>query len=178
MKSKILVTYTSKYGSTRKYAEWISQELQADLVAAGTIGSNTLSQYDVVIYGGGLYAGGIAGVRLVTQNTCQNLIVFTVGLADPGSTDYRAIINKSFPPKLLEGMKIFHLRGGIDYQKLSPVHKVLMAMMKRRTEKKPESELNAEDQEFLATYNAKVSFEDKQTIEPIITYVKGLKPET
>jgi len=42
-----------------------------------------LIKYDIVIYGGGLYEGGIAGVKLVTQNSCKNLIVFTVGLADP-----------------------------------------------------------------------------------------------
>ncbi|MFT4104343.1 MAG: flavodoxin domain-containing protein [Lacrimispora sp.] len=174
MSKKILVAYTSKYGSTRKYAEWIASSLKADLFTAKAVKAKTLSRYDVVIYGGGLYAGGIAGVKLITKNPCKNLIVFTVGLANPNTTDYSAIINKNFTPGLLAKTKLFHLRGGIDYNKLSPVHKVMMAMMKGMIQKKPESEREAEDREFLDTYNSKVNFEDKQTIDSLIAYVKGL----
>ncbi|WP_101909444.1 flavodoxin domain-containing protein [Marasmitruncus massiliensis] len=174
MSKKILVAYTSKYGSTRKYAEWIASALNADLFAAQTVEPKVLSQYDIIIYGGGLYAGGIAGVKLVTQNPCKNLIMFTVGLANPHSTDYSAIINKNFTPELLERTKFFHLRGGIDYKKLSPVHKVMMAMMKGMIQRKPESEREVDDKEFLNTYNSKVNFEDKRTIDSIISYVEGL----
>ncbi|WP_312641100.1 flavodoxin domain-containing protein [Hydrogenoanaerobacterium sp.] len=165
MPKKILVAYTSKYGSTRKYAEWIASALNADLFAAQTVKPKILSQYD---------AGGIAGVKLVTQNPCKNHIVFTVGLADPNSTDYSAIINKNFTPELFAKTKFFHLRGGIDYKKLGPVHKVMMAMMKGMIQRKPESEREADDKEFLDTYNSKVNFEDKRTIDSIIAYVKGL----
>lgn len=174
MPEKILVAYTSKYGSTRKYAEWIASVLNADLLAAHTVDPKVLSQYDVIIYGGGLYAGGIAGVKLVTQNPCKNLIVFTVGLADPNSTDYSEIINKNFTPELLTKTKFFHLRGGIDYKKLGPVHKVMMAMMKRMIQRKPESERESDDKEFLATYNSTVNFEDKRTIDSLIAYVKSI----
>lgn len=174
MSKKILVAYKSKYGSTRKYAEWIASELNADLFEAQTVNTKILSQYDVVIYGGGLYAGGIADVKLVVNNPCKNLIVFTVGLADPNSTDYSAIINKNFTPELLAKTKFFHLRGGIDYKKLSPVHKVMMAMMKGMIQRKPESEREADDIEFLNTYNTKVNFEDKQTINSVVDYVKCL----
>jgi len=174
MPKKILVAYTSKYGSTRKYAEWIALALNSDLFDAQTVEPKVLSQYDVVIYGGGLYAGGIAGVKLVTQNPCKNLIVFTVGLADPNATDYSPIINKNFSLELLAKTKFFHLRGGIDYKKLGPVHKAMMAMMKGMIQRKPESEREADDKEFLNTYNSKVNFEDKRTIDSVIAYVKGL----
>ena len=174
MPKKILVAYTSKYGSTRRYAEWIASALDADLFAAHMLEPKVLSRYDIVVYGGGLYAGGIGGVKLITQNPCKNLIVFTVGLADPDLTDYSAIINKNFTPDLMARTKFFHLRGGIDYKRLGPVHKVMMAMMKEMTQRKPESERNAEDSEFLDTYNSKVSFEDKKTIDTVINYVKGL----
>jgi menaquinone-dependent protoporphyrinogen IX oxidase len=174
MSKKILVAYSSKYGSTRKYAEWIASALSADLFDAQTVESKALSQYDVVIYGGGLYAGGIAGVKLVTQNSCKKLIVFTVGLADPNTTDYSAILNKNFTPELLAETKFFHLRGGIDYKKLGPMHKFMMAMMKGMIQRKPESEQEPEDKEFLNTYNAKVNFEDMKTIEPVISCVRDL----
>jgi hypothetical protein len=174
MSKKILVAYTSKYGSTCKYAEWIASALNADLFTAQLVEPKILSQYDIVIYGGGLYAGGIGGVKLVTQNPCKNLIVFTVGLADPNSTDYSEIINKNFTPELLAKTKFFHLRGGIDYKKLGPVHKAMMAMMKGMIQRKPESEREADDKEFLDTYNSKVNFEDEGAIDSVVAYVKGL----
>lgn len=175
MNNKILVTYTSKYGSTRKYAEWIASALNADIYAAHSLDSKSLSKYDMVIYGGGLYAGGIGGVKLVTNNPCKNLIVYTVGLANPKTTNYSEILNKNFTPDQLEKTKFFHLRGGIDYKRLGPIHKIMMAMMKNMTKRKPESEIDTEDKEFLSTYNSKVDFEEEKTIEPIIAYIKGLK---
>ncbi len=172
MPKKILVAYTSKYGSTRRYAQWLAAALDADLSAARAVKPAALGQYDLVVYGGGLYAGGIAGAELVTRHPCKNLVVFTVGLANPQITDYSAIINKNFTPELASKTKFFHLRGGIDYKKLGPIHKVMMSMMKKMIQKKPEAERDAEDNEFLNTYNATVSFEDQQTIGPIVAYVK------
>ena len=174
MSKKALVAYTSKYGSTRKYAEWIASELNADLFTAKEVKPEVLKQYDIVIYGGGLYASGIAGIKLVTKNPCKNLIVFTVGLANPEKTDYSEIRDKNFTPEFLAKTKIFHFRGGIDYKKLGTIHKLMMAMMKSMIQRKPESEREADDIEFLDTYNSKVNFEDKQTITPLINYVKSL----
>jgi len=50
----------------------------------------------------------------------------------------------------------------------------MMAMMKGMIQRKPESEREADDIEFLNTYNTKVNFEDKQTINSVVDYVKSL----
>lgn len=174
MSRRILVTYTSRYGSTRRYAQWIASALNAEVLAAQKVKAKDLDQYDVVVYGGGLYAGGIAGVKLVTQHPCKHLIVFTVGLADPHTTDYSAIINKNFTPQLLASTKFFHLRGGMDYKKLGPVHRAMMAMMNKVVERKPVPERDAQDQDFLDTYNKSVHFEDEESIDSLVAYVNGL----
>ncbi len=90
---RALVIYSSKYGTTKQYAEWIAHELGAQAVPAGNVKPESLLEYDTVVYGGGLYAGGIAGVELVARNPCKKLVLFTVGLADPNTTDYSAILN-------------------------------------------------------------------------------------
>ena len=176
MNEKILITYTSKHGSTQKYAGWIADALGAGICPASKVKPDMLSQYDIVVHGGGLYAGGVAGLKRITENNlCKNLVVFTVGLADPASTDYSDIIKRNLSQELLAKTKIFHLRGGIDYTQLGPVHKIMMAMMRRMILKKPESERKDDDAEFLENYNKKVNFEDKQTIDPILSYVKNLQ---
>ncbi len=53
---KTIVVYKSKSGYTKTYAEWISSELNCDLKCAEDIKIDELLKYDVIIYGGGLYA--------------------------------------------------------------------------------------------------------------------------
>ena len=170
--SNIAVIYKSKYGTTKQYAEWIAVELNAALYEASSVKPVQLKSFDVVIYGGGLYAGGIDGVGLVTKNPCKNLVVYTVGLADPESTDYTAILKKNFDEVFLSQIKVFHLRGGMDYKKLNLIHKGMMGMLRKITSKKPESEIIDEDKLFLETYGTKLDFMDKNTIKPLVEYVK------
>ena len=99
---RIAVIYQSKYGSTRQYAQWIARDLGAQLLERSAVSPASLREYDVVVYGGGLYAGGIAGVDLVAKYPCPPLVVFTVGLANPAITDYSEILNRNFSPEQRE----------------------------------------------------------------------------
>ncbi|MCP1110755.1 flavodoxin domain-containing protein [Ohessyouella blattaphilus] len=171
----IAVTYKTHYGTTKQYAQWIAEELGATLLEQKEANHANLQEYDLVIHGGGLYASGILGIDLVVKNPVNNLIVFTVGMANPETTDYTEIIHKNIPEGLREKTKIFHLRGGMDYGKLSVPHRAMMAMMKKMTiDKKSEAELTAEDIAFRDTYGGNVNFTDKATIAPLILYVRGL----
>jgi len=172
--SKIAVIYKSHYGTTKQYAEWIAEVLGASLLEASSVKPQQLMDYDIVIYGGGLYAGGILGVKLVTKHPCKSLVVFTVGLADPEITDYSNTLSQSFSPERLAQAKIFHLRGGVDYSKLKFLHKAAMAMVKKVAEKKLAAERTSEDNAALEAYGRKVNFMDKAAIAPLVEYVKSL----
>lgn len=174
---KIAVVYKSKYGSTKKYAQWIADDAKAVLYECSQVDINKLMEYDTIIYGGGLYASGIAGVSIITKNynliKDKSIIVFTVGLAGNENKEiFTSIIEKNFPSEeMRESIKFFHLRGGIDYKKLGIVHKSMMAMLKIMLSKKDASELSNEDKELLATYGGKVDFTDRTTIKPLITFL-------
>lgn len=177
--SKIVVVYKSKYGSTKKYAEWVSSELKADLFDYSQIKSEVLSEYSTIIYGGGLYAGGINGISLITKNfqniKDKNLIVFTVGLAGTDNKEiFKPIIEKSCPEEVREMIKFFHFRGGINYKELTFIHKSMMAMLKSMVSNKKPEEINEEDQMMLDTYGDKVDFTDKKYISSLIEYVNSL----
>lgn len=181
MKSTAVI-YKSKYGSTKKYAEWIGEELECDVLDTGSVSADTLKKYDTIIYGGGLFAGGVNGFNLITKNfdavRDKNLILFTVGLADPNDTEntdhIKGGIKKAVSPELFDKMKIFHLRGGIDYSNLGVVHKAMMAMLVKTMKSKDESELRDEDKLMLETYGQKVDFTDKESIKPLVEYVKAI----
>ncbi len=171
---KITVIYKSVYGTTKRYAEWIAEELKAPLFEAASVKPAQLMDYDVVVYGGGLYAGGIIGAKLVSKNPCKSLVVFTVGLATPEITDYSAILNKNFTSEFLARTKIFHLHGGMDYGKLGLAHKAMMALKKKESEKMPLNERTSDDRALLETYGGKVDFTGRGNIQPLVDYVHAL----
>lgn len=56
---KTIVIYKSKYGAAAQYAEWIAEELGCRAVSIDEFKKNDLKNYENVIYGGGVQAGGI-----------------------------------------------------------------------------------------------------------------------
>jgi menaquinone-dependent protoporphyrinogen IX oxidase len=178
--SGTVVVYKSKYGHTEKYAEWIANELDADLFNYKEIKIEKLVAYDTIIFGGGLYASGFNGISLLTRNfgalKDENLVIFTVGLASTDDKEiFRPIIEKNFTEEMRKKMQFFHLRGGIDYKNLSLLHKMMMAMLKRVVAKKKPEDLSEDDKMMLATYGDKVDLSDIKTIEPLVSYVKNLE---
>lgn len=176
--SKAAVIYKSSYGNTKKYAEWISEALNCDLFEASGTDVNIIKDYDTIIYGGGLYASGINGISLITKNydrlKDKKLIVFTVGLADPQiKTQFIPIIDKNFTDEMKKHIEIFHLRGGIDYKKLGIIHKSMMKALKKMVEKKKEKDKTDEDRMMLDTYGTVIDFTDRESIEPILSAVRG-----
>ena len=65
---KTIVVYQSKYGYTQTYAQWIQQALGCQMARGTDCAPADLVQYDTIIYGGGLYAVGINGIRLLTDS--------------------------------------------------------------------------------------------------------------
>jgi menaquinone-dependent protoporphyrinogen IX oxidase len=174
MNEKIAVIYQSHYGRTKQYAKWIAEEIGADSIERRQASATMLAGYDLAIYGGGLYAGGVLGVSLVAKNPVKNLVVFTVGLADPAVTDYTDIMNRGFPEGSNRPLRVFHLRGGIDYKELSFIHKGMMGMVKKAAEKKSEAERTDEDKLFLETYGKAIDFTDRDSIAQLVEFVRGI----
>lgn len=180
--SDTAIIYQSRYGSTKRYAQWLANALKCDVFDQKSIKIGQLNRYDTLIYGGGLYAGGVSGLSFITKNfdalKCKNIVLFTCGLADPTDEGnikgINASLDKLLTPQMQEHIKVFHLRGGMDYSKLSPVHKAMMAMLKTMTAKKDPETLRQEDREMLETYGKAVDFTDETAIAPLVQYIKGL----
>ena len=172
--SKILVTYKSNYGATKKYAQWIAEDLGADIFDASEVKPQILMDYDVVIYGGGLYAGQINGAKLVAQNPVKKLVVFTVGLADPMITDYSTHLSNNFEPKRLAELTVFHLRGAIELKKMGFSHKAMIAIVKQLVASKKSSDMSGEEKAIAELKGESVDFVDKDSIIPIVEWVRSL----
>lgn len=178
--SKIVVIYQSKYGAAKKYSKWIAEALHGDIFEKGKMTAEKMMDYDTVIYGGGIYAGGIAGISLIGKNfekiKSKNIVLFTCGLANTQIAEnvkhIRDEMKKSLPEELMNQAAIYHFRGNMDYSKLTPVHKIMMKMMNSMIAKKSESEKTSEDRVFLETYGKTVDFTDQSSIGKLVDQVK------
>jgi len=170
---KIAVIYKSKTGFTKKYAEWIAEELSADIFEGTKVSIDLLASYDTVIYGGGLYAVGINGVKLITQNLDKlkdkKVVVFATGASPFREEVLTEVKNKNFTPDQQKLIRFFYLRGGFNYSKLKPFYKMLMTLMKWKLKRK--KELTPDEKGMLNSYDEPVDFTNKKNIDEIISYV-------
>ena len=127
-----IVIYKTKYGSTKTYAEWIAEELGCEAVDAKNIKIEELTEYDTIVYGGGLYAEIINGVILITKNLDKlggkKIVVYSTGITPLKYREYydKLVIEKNFKPEMLEKIKVFNFLGKMIIDELSPVHKTAL----------------------------------------------------
>ena len=61
---KGIILYTSKYGATKRYADWLAEETGFGCMETGKATIGDVRDCDTIILGGGIYASGIVGVIL------------------------------------------------------------------------------------------------------------------
>lgn len=170
---KKIVIYGSHYGATKAYAEYIAGRLSCPCIPADKLKAEHLKGCAAVIFGGGVYAGSIAGWKkaapLIAKAAPEKIVLFVCGLADPAKEktqrEARMLFEKRLPEQM-RGAPVFCLRGGIDYAKLNFIHRTMMAMLIKFLKHK--KELSEEDRQLLATYGGKVDFIDLATAAPVI----------
>ncbi len=175
----IIVVYKSKYGATKRYAEWISSALGCEMCEAKNVKCEDLLKYDTIIYGGGLYAEVINGVSLITKNFDalkeKNLVVFTTAITPLSYREYydKYVIEKNFKPEMLGRIKIFNFMGKMLTDELSLVHKAALKSLKKIMMGKENPTELEKLLVNLCDYNDDEC--DKDSIDTLIDYVRKLK---
>ena len=173
-----IIIYGSHYGTTKKYAEELSRRTNIEAISFEKL--KELNNYDNIIYLGWLYAGGVLGLsktmKKLNNDSNKKIIIITVGLSDPedeiNKNNIRNNIKRQLKKEVFEKAKIFHLRGGIDYTKLSFAHKTIMKLLYNAIKNLPEEKQSAENRAMIETYNKKVNFVDFSTLDKIIEEIK------
>ncbi len=172
-----IVICQSKTGFTRKYAEWIAKELNADLLEGTKVTQNDLNRYDLIIYGGGLYAGGINGAKKILGKLKplqgKKVIVFATGLSPARPEIIREIAGRNFSPEQKAEIPFFYLRGGFDTAKLSALDRFLMNIMKRMLKRKKNP--TQDEQGMLAAYDQPLDFTKKEDLDELIVCARALE---
>ncbi len=170
---KAIVIYNSQTGFTKRYAEWISEELGGDLKELSSAKKMDLSGYDAVIYGGWALGGTVSKLNWFKENMKnwqgKKLAVFCVG-ASPEENPELGIFLKNTREQL-ENTGVFYCQGGMSYEKMSGGYKLMMKMfVKMLKSKKDKTEA---DEMQIKMISSSYDISDRKYIRPIVEYIKG-----
>lgn len=169
-----IIIYGSCYGTAKIYAEALAEQMKCKVLSYDKV--KAPDEYETIIYVGGLYAGGIMGMaktaKKIPADKCKRFVVLTVGLADPDDEknvqNIRKAAFRQIPESLADKTEFYHLRGGIDYGKLSFKHRLMMKMLYEQAKKQPAEEQDADTKALIATYGQKVSFINLDRLKMVV----------
>ena len=166
-----IILYQSKYGATRKYAQWLSERTGFPCVETKWARIADVRQYDAILLGGGIYASGIAGLSFLKKNIRdlqgKKIAVFCVGASPYEEKAYREIVARNMKDAL-SGIPCFYCRGAWDTEALSIVDRQLCSLLRKAVAKKDPKDYEVICCEFL------MSFTD--TFSPMVGICKDCPP--
>ena len=170
-----IILYQSKYGATRKYANWLSEETGFPCIEIKQAKISDVRQYDTIILGGGIYASGIAGLSFLKKyiNDLQGkqLLVFCAGASPYDERAYQEIVSRNMQDKLSD-IPCFYCRGAWDMDAMNVVDRNLCKMLKKAVAKKDPKDYEVWEQALMAAGDKKCDWTDKKYIEPILAELR------
>ncbi|MGM0379779.1 MAG: flavodoxin domain-containing protein [Bacillota bacterium] len=166
---KKIIIYNSKSGFSKRYAYLIKEELKCKLISLKNIKDVDISDYEIIIYGGGIYASKISGLNKIIKllEDTQKIIIFGVGLSKFSDKLKMEIEKNNFDN--LKNYKFFYFRGGFDYKRLNFLNKIIIWGFKKILESKKEKD--KKEKIFLESIKNGSDYVDKKKITPLIEYI-------
>jgi hypothetical protein len=124
------IIYRSFFGTTKRYAEWLHEEIEADIYKHSQIDELSLSKYNLVILCAGTYAGWISlgGYLKKHWRALQDgkVILIVIGVA-PVDAPWSIRSYEKIPDIIREGIKYFKLPCKIGFRDVNKVVKENLA---------------------------------------------------
>lgn len=168
---KTIVLYKSRTGFTKRYGEWISQELNCEIADYNERKNLDLDDYQLIIYGGRVHAGKIDGlekIKELSRNKKSKLVVFATG-ATPSSVkeEIDKIMENNFRDSSIPH---FYFQSGLCYEKMGVADKTIMKMLSKILSSK-ENQTDIENG-FATAISKSYDISDKSYIMPLVNFVR------
>ena len=155
---RLLVVYTSKTGFTKRYAQWLAEDLSGDCFPLEQAARVDFSGYDAVAFGSSVHAGGVRKLAWLKKRlpalAGKRVALFFTG---------------AMPPQERQQVKAFYLWGGLNYQAMGPVDKWMMGVFRKMLA----SQKNPSPEDKLAAQMVGSSYDktDRASLKPLEDYL-------
>lgn len=172
---KGIILYQSKYGSTKKYAQWLEEATGFEVMEVKKAKADTINDYDTVVLCGAVYASGIAGVSYLRKN--KNMLaekrtaVFCVG-ASPYDEKALGEIKEHNLKEDLKEIPMFYGRGAWDEEGMTFTDRTMCRMLQKAVGKKDPSTYEPWMKALMCAAGQKCDWTDRKYLESLINYIK------
>ncbi len=167
---KGIIVYRSRYGATKKYADWIKEETGFDLVEMKNAVADEVMQYDTVIFCGGIYASGIAGLSFLRKNRRKQsesrIFVLCVGASPYDEKAFRELKEHNLKEDLKE-IPVFYGRGAWDESAMTFIDRTMCGMLKKVVAKKDPASCEPWMKALLEASGKNCDWTDKSYLKPL-----------
>ncbi len=170
-----VILYQSKYGATKRYADWLSEETGFKCVETKKADINEIITYDTIVLGGAIYASGIAGLSFLKKNinklAGKKIVVFCCG-ASPYEENAIQQIREHNMKGDLSDIPLFYCRGAWNLDAMSFKDRTLCKLLRKSVAKKDPSEYELWERALMEAGDDKCDWTDKKYLEPILEYIR------
>ncbi len=172
---KGIIVYQSKYGATKKYAEWLHDLTHFDCIETSKANVNDIAAYETVLLCGGLYAAGIAGISFLKKNfgrlKNKKLAVLCVG-ASPYDANALSFIKSRNLCKKLGNIPLFYGRGAWNESNMKFLDRTLCKMLQKSIAKKDPATYEPWMEALMHARGQNCDWTDKSYLTPLLEYLK------
>lgn len=166
---KNIVIYKSGTGFTEQYARWIAEARSCEAIALKSAQPQTITQTEVVVFGGWVMAGKISGLDEMRKMSPAKLVVFAVGAMPASLLDTAKMAQDNG----LAADELFYFQGGMKWKELGFFTKLMLNAMKKKCagEQAPTPAQKYMAEHLGTTFDAT----DKANITPLVEHLKAIK---
>lgn len=167
---KVVVVYNSETGFTKRYAEWLAEDIGCEAVALKEAKQKDFSSYDTMIFGSWCHAGFIRELKwfknVMKSSPEKKYIVYAVGASPIDNPEIEPTLKMNITEEYSERCRVFYCPGGLNYAKMSFVHRIMMKMFAKMMAGKKDK---TESEKVMAEMISKdYDISDRKYIQPIM----------
>lgn len=180
-----LVLFRSEYGHAEKYAQWLGESLSTSPIDLADLRPTPLMGADCAVFVLPVYGGKLTAIKRVGQLAKEApevpIAIATVSMSDLNAENANrdellAKCKKVLPKGVFERISWFHLRGGIDYDRMRFQHRMMMRMMftmLRQRAKKGDKKA----QQFRDGFGKSVDLSEQAALQPVLEFAAKCRAE-
>ena len=174
MKNGIII-YQSKYGATKKYANWLMEITGFDCIETPKARLEMVIQYESIVLCGGVYASSIAGLSFLKKNfrnlKGKKIAVFCVG-ASPYDEKALNDIKKLHLKDELSDIPLFYGRGAWNESRMSFKDRTLCNLLQKAIAKKNPNTYESWMKALMSAVGKSCDWTDKKYLTSIQKYLE------
>ena len=175
---KVAIVYTSKFGHTKQYADWLLEHLgkdEADIINVAAFNPTQLLAYKLIIFASCVYGDKMPIMDFVKKNvmgisTAKTMFLAVSWYTNDSEEGKQKLIDENYPDQFKGKVPLYVVNSGIDKKKISVADKAKLIASQVMIEKKDGR--SNDDINILAIMKG---YSDSTAVENLDSIKKGIE---